>query len=105
MAVIEIAITRSIAELVAEADQEIEQDTPNEGASVERWEELLRARLEEEFPGAAVRIRTVRAPRAGLDVTVRAGHPEEERPARETVMRIAEDLGESGDWVVPEVGG
>jgi hypothetical protein len=105
MAVTEIKVARSIVGLVAEADEEIERDTPNEAASVERWEELLRARLEEQFPGAAVRIRTVRALRAGLDVAVRAGSAEEERSAREAVMRIAEDLGESGDWVVPEVGG
>jgi hypothetical protein len=105
MAVTEIEITRSVAALVAEADEEIERDRLNEGASVERWEELLRAQLEEQFPGAAVRIRTVRAPRAGLDVAVRAGSAEEERSAREAVMRIAKDLGESGDWVVPEVGG
>ena len=105
MAVTEIEITRSVAALVAEADEEIERDRLNEGASVERWEELLRAQLEEQFPGATVRIRTVRAPRAGLDVAVRAGSAEEERSARAAVMRIAEDLGESGDWVVPEVGG
>ena len=105
MGINRIVVTRSVAALVAEADEEIERDSPNDDASVDRWGELLQAQLSEQLPGADVEIRTVRAPRAGLDVDVQADSVEEERSAREAVRRICEALDESGEWVVPEVGG
>ena len=105
MGISRIVVTRSIAELAAEADEEIERDTPNDEASVERWGELLRAQLAEQFLNAHIQILTVRAKDAGFDVAVEADSGEEERSAREAVRRISERLDASGDWVVPEVGG
>lgn len=105
MGITRIVVTRSVAALVAEADGEIERDTPNEAASVERWEGLLRAQLQDQFLGAQIEVETLRAPKVALDVAVEADSAEEERSARETVTRICESLDERGEWVVPEVGG
>lgn len=105
MGIKRIVVTRSVAALVAEADDEIERDTPNEAASVARWEGLLRAQLREQFPRVKIQIRTMAAPKAGLKVTVEADTGEEERAAQAAVRRICEGLDDTGDWVVPEVGG
>ena len=105
MAVTKIGITRSVASLLARAEEVEDEGTLNEDATVERWGELVRAELAEQFPEADVQVRTRRATAAGLDVTVQASGEEEERTARETVSRIVERLAKDEDWIVPEVGG
>ena len=105
MTVTKIEVTRSVAGLLARAEEVEDEETLNEDATVERWGDLLRAELRDQFPDAAVEIRTRRAPTAGLEVAVRTDDPDEERAARETVTRIGERLAEGGDWIVPEVGG
>ena len=105
MAVTRIEVTRSVASLLAGAEEVEDEDTLNEDATVERWTELLRAELAEQFPNTDVEVRTRRASAAGLEVAVEAGDADEERAARETVVRIGERLAESDDWIVPEVGG
>jgi len=105
MGINRIVVTRSVAALVAEADEEIERDSPNDEASVDRWGELLQAQLSEQLSGPEIEIRIVRASQSGLDVDVQADSVDEECSAREAVRRICEALDESGEWVVPEVGG
>ena len=105
MTVKKIEVTRSVADLLDQAEKATDHDTPNEDATVERWGDLLRAELRDQFPDAEVEIRTRRAPTAGLEAAVRADDPDEERAARETVTRIGERLAEGDDWIIPEVGG
>ena len=105
MAVTKIEVTRSVAGLLAEAEEVEDDETLNEDATVERWGELVRAELAEQFPEADVRVRTRRATAAGLEVAIRAGGDEEERAAREAVTRTVERRAAAEDWIVPEVGG
>ena len=105
MAVTKIEVTRSVAGLLARAEEVEDEGTLNEDATVERWGELVRAELAEQFPEADVQVRTRRATAAGLDVAVQGGGDDEERAAREAVTRIVERLAEDEDWIVPEVGG
>ena len=105
MAVTKIEVTRSVAGLLARAEEVEDEETLNEDATVDRWGELVSAELAEQFPGADVQVRTQRATSAGLEVAVRADGDEEERAGRETVTRIVERLAEDEDWIVPEVGG
>ena len=105
MTIRSITVTRAVEALLEQGEEVESEETLNEDASVERWVELLQARLEEQFQGADIRVRTRRAARAELDIAVQADGREEERSARQTVRHIAEELAEGEEWIVPEVGG